>query len=164
MKKLGLGCLSFIALIIIVIVVAIVIRNNRLDAKIQSEVQAVEQAFDNSQSDETRQTLVGSDANVEKKHESGPMNLEKTIRIFHILNDGMAKSSNMHEYLKFLATQDYRGVPKEVLDAKRKLIPYYVCIRKAEEDLDEAEYGQKQLCIIYKLKAICSWIFDLLQE
>ena len=139
MKKLGLGSLSFIAIIIIVIVVAIVVRNNRLDAKIQSEVQAVEQAFDNSQSDEASQSLAGADVNVEKEHEFGPMNLEKTIRIFHILNDGMAKSSNMHEYLKFLATQDYRGVPKEVLDAKRKLIPYYVSIRKAEEDLDEAE-------------------------
>ena len=36
------------------------------------------------------------------------------------------------------------------------------CCYQCCEDLDEAEYGQKQLCIIYKLKGICSWIFDLL--
>ena len=34
---------------------------------------------------------------------------------------------------------------------------YYCC-----EDYDEAEYGQKQLCIIYKLKGLCSWAFDIL--
>ena len=29
-------------------------------------------------------------------------------------------------------------------------------------EYDEAEYGQKQLCIIYKLKGICSWFGDLI--
>ena len=34
---------------------------------------------------------------------------------------------------------------------------YHCC-----KDYDEAEYGQKQLCIIYKLKGFCSWAFDIL--
>lgn len=143
MKKLGLGCLSFVVIVVIVIVAIVLVRNHRLEEKIQNEVQAVEAAFDNSSADTAEPLAVDSvaDAVVTENgpDRAYPVNLEKTIRIFHILNDGLSKSHSMHDYLKFLATQDYRGVPKDVLDAKKKLIPYYVSIRKAEEDLDEAE-------------------------
>lgn len=141
MKKIGLGCLSFVVIIVVVIVAIVMVRNHRLEEKIQNEVQAVEAAFDNSSADAAEPLTVDAVAVAVDNgpDRAYPVNLEKTIRIFHILNDGLSKSHSMHDYLKFLATQDYRGVPKDVLDAKKKLIPYYVSIRKAEEDLDEAE-------------------------
>lgn len=143
MKKIGLGCLSFVVIIVVAIVAIALVCSHRLDEKVQNEVQAVETAFENASTDAADPLAEDAGANVaaadNRLGKVYPVDLEKTIRIFHILNDGLSKSHSMHDYLKFLATQDYRGVPKDVLDAKKKLIPYYVSIRKAEEDLDEAE-------------------------
>ena len=146
MKKLGIGCLSFIVIVIITIVTIVMVRDHRLDKTIQTEVQAVVAAFENSSTNTAESLAMDAGTNVatadNRPDKVYPMDLEKTIRIFHILDEGLSKSHSMHDYLKFLATQDYRGVPKEVLEAKKKLIPYYVSIRKAEEDLDEAEGRQ----------------------
>lgn len=140
MKKLRLGCLSFIVIVIITVVVITTIRNNRLDKEIQKEVQAVETAFDNTQASTSAPKQASLQDNTVSEYDpTTPIDLEKTIRIFHILNDGLSKTSTMHEYLKFVATQDYRGVPKEVLEAKKKILPYYASIRRAEEKLDDAE-------------------------
>lgn len=146
MKKIGLGCLSFVVIIVVAIVAIALVCSHRLDEKVQNEVQAVETAFENASTDAADPLAEDAGANVaaadNRLGKVYPVDLEKTIRIFHILNDGLSKSHSMHDYLKFLAIQDYRGVPKDVLEAKKKLIPYYVCIRKAEEDLDEAESRQ----------------------
>lgn len=38
MKKIGLGCLSFVVIIVVVIVAIVMVRNHRLEEKIQNEV------------------------------------------------------------------------------------------------------------------------------
>lgn len=145
-KKMGLGCFTVIVIAIITAIVLLTLRGNRLEKEIQQEVQAVESAFDGEPVETAGESGTGNAGESIAKNsatrvtaDNAPMDLEKTIRLFHIMDDGLSKSRSMHEYLKFLASQDYRGIPRDVLEAKKKMIPYYIGIRKAEEELDEAE-------------------------
>ena len=84
---------------------------------------------------------------------------------------------NSHEAIKifgyFIYCQTEGGCCKNCVDCQKlvkkcsRCFGFYKCeccrcCYCCCTDYDEAEYGQKQLCIIYKLKGICSWIGDLL--
>lgn len=127
MKK---GCLLFLAVVIATPVTYFLISNHSKKAEIQKEIDSVETVFENAEKDEQASP---------KARESKPLDLEKTVRLFHILNDGFSTSKNMFEYLQFLATQDYSSIPDEVLDAQKKLLPLYKGIRSAEYDLNETQ-------------------------
>ena len=133
------------------VVVWWIMSDNAKDKKVQQEIDAVVKILDEASGDIATSADVSSsefvpdsvEAPVEQPGDSSgdksPFDLEKTIRLFHILDDGYKKSHNIQEYLQFLAVQDYRGIPPEVIRAKKKLIPYYKTLRRAEEDLNEAE-------------------------
>ncbi len=133
------------------VVVWWIMSDNAKDKKVQQEIDAVVKVLDEASGDIATSTDVSGsesvpdsvEAPVEQPGDSSgdksPFDLEKTIRLFHILDDGYKKSHNIQEYLQFLAVQDYRGIPPEVIRAKKKLIPYYKTLRRAEEDLNEAE-------------------------
>ena len=134
------------------VVVWWIMSDNAKDKKVQQEIDAVVKVLDEASGDSdiatsadirTSESIPDSvEAPVEPSgdsSEAAPFELEKTIRLFHILDDGYKKSHNIQEYLQFLAVQDYRGIPPEVIRAKKKLIPYYKTLRRAEEDLNEAE-------------------------
>ena len=127
MKK---GCLLFLIIAIAIPVSYILISNHSKKVAIQKEIDSVETVFENAEKEEQASP---------KAHESKPLDLEKTIRLFHILNDGYSTSKDMFEYLQFLATQDYSGIPEEVLEAEKKLLPLYKGIRSAEYDLNETQ-------------------------
>ena len=127
MKK---GCLLFLIIAIAIPVSYILISNHSKKVAIQKEIDSVETVFENAEKEEQA---------APKAHESKPLDLEKTIRLFHILNDGYSTSKDMFEYLQFLATQDYSGIPEEVLEAEKKLLPLYKGIRSAEYDLNETQ-------------------------
>ena len=155
----------FVLLLIAVasIVVWCVVSSNAKDEKVQQEIDAVVKVLDEASGDTGVGAVPGSEATLElagsgTARELGAVSeqrensvasadsidlskydLEKTIRLFHILDAGYEKSHNIQEYLQFLAVQDYRGIPPEVIRAKKKLIPYYKTLRRAEEDLSEAE-------------------------
>ncbi len=140
-----------------------IMSDNAKDKKVQQEIDAVVKVLDEASGDTGVGAVPGSEATLElagsgTARELGAVSeqrensvasadsidlskydLEKTIRLFHILDAGYEKSHNIQEYLQFLAVQDYRGIPPEVIRAKKKLIPYYKTLRRAEEDLDEAE-------------------------
>ena len=84
---------------------------------------------------------------------------------------------NSHEVIKvfgyFIYCQTEGGICKNCVDCQKlvkkcsRCLGFYnceccLCCYCCCTDYDEAEDGQKQLCIIYKLKGICSWIGDLL--
>ena len=127
MKK---GCLLFLIVAIAVPVAYLLISNHSKKVEIQKEIDSVETVFENAEKEEQV---------VPQKHDDKPLDLEKTIRLFHILNDGYSTTESMFEYLQFLATQDYSGIPNEVLEAERKLLPLYKGIRSAEYDLNETQ-------------------------
>ena len=155
----------FVLLLIAVasIVVWCVVSSNAKDEKVQQEIDAGVKVLDEASGDTGVGAVPGSEATrelagsgtarelgaVSEQRENSvasadsidlsKYDLEKTIRLFHILDAGYEKSHNIQEYLQFLAVQDYRGIPPEVIRAKKKLIPYYKTLRRAEEDLSEAE-------------------------
>ena len=151
MSKTKIGALVLVVLTIAAIVVWYVMSSNEKDKKVQQEIDAVVKVLDEASGDsatpaEALHAESVSDTVESPVEQSGdssldmsPFDLEKTIRLFHILDAGYEKSHNIQEYLQFLAMQDYRGIPPEVIRAKKKLIPYYKSLRRAEEDLNEAE-------------------------
>lgn len=107
MKK---GCLLFLVVVIAVSVAYILISRHKKDVEIQKEIDSVEAVFENAEQEERKSP---------EPQESKPLDLEKTIRLFHILNDGFSTTKSMFEYLQFLATQDYSGIPAEVIDSEK---------------------------------------------
>ena len=133
MRKLGKGCLVLIIAVVIGFVATFLILKTIRNDKIDKEVDSVVQVLDNATSEGSAKKKGANDA------AQATVDLEKTIRLFHILDAGYEQTGDMQEYLQFLAKQDYRGIPAEVIDAKKKLIPYYKSLRRAEEAMDEAE-------------------------
>lgn len=135
MRKISIGCCSVFVLFFIILVIKLFILENPVEKRINDEIDAVYESFDAS-----RDNHSGLNAPIGGRDRGDSIfNLEKTIRLFHILDDGLNKARNMQEYLQFLAQQDYYGIPREVIDAKKKIIPYYKSLRKSEEALDEVE-------------------------
>ena len=132
MRKLGMGCLILIIATVIGFVATFLILKTIRNDKIDKEVDSVVQVLDDAASEGSAEQKGARDAT------QATVDLEKTIRLFHILDAGYEQAGDMQEYLQFLAKQDYRGIPAEVIDAKKKLIPYYKSLRQAEEALDEA--------------------------
>lgn len=133
MRKFVMGGLVFILMTIIAVAVWIFISGHDKEKKIQEEIDSVVKVFDEA-------TTEASNASADSNGAAPQtVDLEKTIRLFHILDDGLKTSKSMQEYLHFLAIQDYHGIPAEVLDAKKKLIPYYKSLRKAEEELSDIQ-------------------------
>lgn len=129
-NKMKKGCLLFLIIIIAIPLIYIFVSKHSKESEIQKELDSVEKVFENAEKNED----IHSENQAIKQ-----MDLEKTIRLFHILNDGYSTSKNMYEYLQFLATQDYNGIPDEVLNAEKKLIPLYKEIRAAEYNLNETQ-------------------------
>ena len=139
MRKSKVIIIALIVAVIASIVVWCVVSSNAKDEKVQQEIDAVVKVLDEASGDSANPAEVGgSETSRELASESGAspiesgdsidvskFDLEKTIRLFHILDAGYEKSHNIQEYLQFLAVQDYRGIPPEVIRAKRKLIPYF---------------------------------------
>ncbi len=145
MRKIGWGCLILVVAVVASIVACLLVFNHIKNKRVQEEVDSVEQVLDEAANSSTPSSF-SIDKLSEKENpatdattEQGTIDLEKTIRLFHILDAGYEQSHNMQEYLHFLATQDYRGIPAEVINAKKKLIPYYKSLRRAEEDLSDAK-------------------------
>ena len=132
MRKLGMGCLILIIATVIGFVATFLILKAVRNDRIEKEVDSIVQVLDDAASEGSAEQKGARDAT------QATVDLEKTIRLFHILDAGYEQAGDMQEYLQFLAKQDYRGIPAEVIDAKKKLIPYYKSLRQAEEALDEA--------------------------
>ena len=131
MRKFVMGGLVLTLMAVIALAVWIFISGNSREKKVQEEIDSVVKVFDEAtnpaaSTDDAPNTVVPE-----------TIDLEKTVRLLHILDDGYKTSKSMQEYLHFLAIQDYHGIPAEIIDAKKKLIPYYKSIRHAEEDLNE---------------------------
>lgn len=48
--------------------------------------------------------------------------LDKTIRVIHEIDQALAESDDLEDYLHRVSLQDYRGVAPEVLDARRDIL------------------------------------------
>lgn len=51
-----------------------------------------------------------------------PYDVDRTVRVIHELDRALREKGSMQEYLRWSATQDYRGVAPEVLAARGKLL------------------------------------------
>jgi hypothetical protein len=141
MRKVGIGCLVLTAVAIIALVISHVISSRAKDELVQQEVESVVKVLDDAiaSSDSSAMQVDTGEDTITVPSSNETVDIEKTIRLLHILDDGYGKSQDMQEYLRFVASQDYRGIPAEVIKAKKKLIPYYQSLRRAEEDLNATE-------------------------
>lgn len=148
MRKFGIVCLIIIVIAIVSsLIISHLASNQSKDEIAQQEIDSVVKALDKAL-DESRAVSEPTNETI-PPHNQGEQNvtlpqketvdLEKTIRLFHILDDGYKQSQNVQEYLHFVASQDYRNIPADVINAKKKILPYYKSLRRAEQDLDDAE-------------------------
>lgn len=73
------------------------------------------------------QKVQGAAAPALEKLEAGakatePYDIDKTVRVIHEIDAAMESRQSMDDYLAYMATQDYRGVAPEVLEARRELL------------------------------------------
>lgn len=74
-------------------------------------------------------------------------NLERTWRIIRAL-ELAEKSTDLSSFLKHLAQQDYTGVPAEVIDAQRKVLPIISRLREVEASFAENEQAMSTLGLL----------------
>ncbi|MSP55310.1 MAG: hypothetical protein EXR69_06875 [Myxococcales bacterium] len=72
---------------------------------------------------------------------SGPVDIDKTVRVIHELDEAMQASSdggaNLQDFLTTMATQDYRGVAPEVLSARRELLSVMFELQSRQVELED---------------------------
>lgn len=113
-------------------------KDYEIEQRVQKEVAALEAAMDSAiKIDSSSTDSSGAVPNL--PGEANAFNLEKTVRMLRIMNDGYAKAGSMEKYMDFLSKQDYRGIPKEVIEAKKKILPLYANIRIAEEKMERTK-------------------------
>ena len=52
-----------------------------------------------------------------------PYDIEETIRILNGMEMAQQQSTSLHDFLEYMARQDYSQVPQDVLEAKKQLFP-----------------------------------------
>ncbi len=162
MKKMKKGCTGCLILVLLAFVIFIGVKlifplfssEDDVNAEVQKEISTVEEAWNHSVGN-------AADENAAQKSETVPIDIEKTMRLFHILNDGYSNAENMQEYLKFLAMQDYRGIPQDVIEAKKKMLPFLINMRKAEKNLDEVE-SKKLWSVVSDMDNLSSAVFPVI--
>lgn len=78
---------------------------------------------------------------------SGPVDIDKTVRVIHELDEAMLASrgeggtgrANVQDFLHTMATQDYRGVAPDVLKARRELLNVIFELQSRQVELEDQE-------------------------
>ena len=51
-----------------------------------------------------------------------PIDIDRTVRVLHQVDESMRHQDSLHDFLATVAKEDWRGVPKEVLDARKHIL------------------------------------------
>ncbi len=69
----------------------------------------------------------------------GPIDVDKTVRVIHELDEAMKTSPNLEDYLHQMAQEDYRGVAPEVLAARKDLLGVIFELQSRQVELADQE-------------------------
>lgn len=70
-----------------------------------------------------------------------PVDLDRTVRAIHEMDLAMQQTGSLRDYLRYVATQDYRGVAPEVLESRKELLAVLMqleALQTEEADQEEA--------------------------
>lgn len=65
--------------------------------------------------------------------------IDRTIRILHQVDESMRHQEDVHEFLASVAAEDWRGVPRDVLDARGRLLDAQMKLYAKQTELDAQE-------------------------
>lgn len=92
----------------------------------------------------------------------GYYDIEKTVRIMNSLEVAQARSNSFDELLLHMARQDYSGVAKEVLAAKKRMFPILEEMNALRKQLDDASSVMGYLrCVSVQAEAPANRTNDL---
>lgn len=69
----------------------------------------------------------------------GPVDIDKTVRVIHELDEAMRTSTNLEQYLHELTQGDYRGVAPDVLRARKELLGVIFELQARQVELEDQE-------------------------
>lgn len=69
----------------------------------------------------------------------GPVDIDKTVRVIHELDEAMRTSPRLEDYLRQMAQGDYRGVAPEVLAARKELLGVIFELQARQVELEDQE-------------------------
>jgi tetratricopeptide (TPR) repeat protein len=129
-RRVGSGCLK--ALLISAAVLAATggvgawwwFRQDRLALEAQEE--KAEAAF--APAREKLETTAGED-----------IDIDRTIRVLHQVDESMRHQDDLHTFLASVAAEDWRGVPREVLDAREEILDAQMKLYGKQVELDAQE-------------------------
>ncbi|MSP61657.1 MAG: hypothetical protein EXR72_15250 [Myxococcales bacterium] len=67
------------------------------------------------------------------------IDIDKTIRVLHQVDQSMRHQDDLHSFLASVAAADWRGVPREVLDARTRILDAQLSLYSRQTELDAQE-------------------------
>ncbi len=69
----------------------------------------------------------------------GDYDIDKTIRVIHEIDRAVRREESLDGYLAYMATQDYRGVAPEVLEARREILTVLAQLYAKQVETEQQE-------------------------
>ncbi len=71
--------------------------------------------------------------------EGEPVDIDKTIRVLHQVDESMRHQATLHEFLASVAKEDWRGVPADVLEARQAILDAQLALYSKQTELEQQE-------------------------
>lgn len=68
-----------------------------------------------------------------------PLDIDRTVRVLHQIDESMRNQATLHEFLATVAKEDWRGVPKDVLAARKRILDVQLELYGKQVEKDEQE-------------------------
>ncbi len=88
--------------------------------------------------------------------ESGDLDIDKTVRVLRQVDESMRNQDDLHAFLRGVAGEDWRGVPIEVLDARRKILDAQMKLyaKQNEKEAQEASWSLSRDIVLTTLSVV----------
>lgn len=115
---------------------------------------AREQAALDAQAEKAQEAFAPALAKLEGGDDD--VDIDRTIRILHQVDEAMRRQDDLHEFLAGVAREDWRGVPKDVLAARKAILDAQLSLygRQTELEAQEATWAFSRDVVLTTLSVV----------
>jgi tetratricopeptide (TPR) repeat protein len=84
------------------------------------------------------------------------IDIDRTVRVLHQIDESMRHQDDLHDFLASVAKEDWRGVPKEVLDARQRILDVELELygKQVEAEQQEAMWSLSRDIVLTTLSVV----------
>ncbi len=88
--------------------------------------------------------------------DKGELDIDRTVRVLRQIDESMRNQADLHAYLAEVAREDWRGVPREVLDARRQILDVQMKLyaKQDEQEAREASWSLSRDIVLTTLSVV----------